>query len=205
MRRLPLVLAAALAGCGMLAPRPDHTRFYVLAAPSVPERPADERAAGVIVGLGPVTLPSYLARPEVATRVGPNQITYSPVARWAEPLHSTVAHVLARTVEAELGAGEVLPFPSFGAARLDYAVEVDVRRFESNGDGAATLAAFWSIRDARSRTVLVTRATSLTEHAASPDTAAAVAALSQTLGGLGREIAAGVRQAQARRPGGAAR
>ena len=141
MKRLAFVLTMLLAGCSPLAPRPDASRYYVLTPPSAPDPPPGKSAAVVIIGLGPVALPSYLARPEVATRVGPNQISYSPVARWAAPLHSTIAQVLADTVEAELGAAEVIPFPSFGAARLDYVVEIGLRRFECDGDGAATLAA----------------------------------------------------------------
>jgi uncharacterized lipoprotein YmbA len=199
--RRALAAVVTLAACSPFGPRPDPTRFYVLAGPSSPAASPSAQDA-VSIGLGPVSLPSYLARPELATRVGPNQIAYSRVARWAEPLPSNIAHVLARTLEAELGTAEVTPFPSFGAPRLDYTVQVDMRRFEVDGDGAATLAAFWAIRDGRSRTVLATRETSLTERATVSDTAAGVAALSRALGGLGHEIALGIQQVQAGRASG---
>jgi uncharacterized lipoprotein YmbA len=196
MKRLAFVLTMVLAGCSPLAPRPDPSRYYVLTPPSAPDPPPGEGAAGVVIGLGPVALPSYLARPEVATRVGPNQISYSPVARWAAPLHSTITQVLADTVEGELGAAEVIPFPSFGAARLDYVVEIGLRRFECNGEGAATLEAVWTIRDAHGRAALATRATTVSEPVNSSGTAAEVAALSATLGDLAREIAEGIRWAR---------
>jgi hypothetical protein len=197
MKRLTFVLTMLLAACSPLAPRPDPSRYYVLTPPSAPDPPPGNGAAGIIIGLGPVALPSYLARPEVATRVGPNQISYSPVARWATPLPSTIAQVLADTVEAELGAAEVIPFPSFGAAHLDYVVEIGLRRFECDGDGAATLAAVWTIRDAHSRAVLVTRPTTVSEPVSASGAAAEVAALSRTLGDLAREIADGIRGARA--------
>jgi uncharacterized protein len=196
MKRLAFVLTMLLAGCSILAPRPDASRYYVLTPPSAPDPPAEKGAARVVIGLGPVALPSYLARPEIATRVGPNQITYSPVARWAEPLHSTIAEVLADSVEAELGTAEVIPFPSFGAARLDYLVEIGLRRLECDGDRAATLAAVWTIRDAHSRALLATRATTVSEPVSASGTDAEVAALSGTLGDLARDIADGIRRAR---------
>jgi hypothetical protein len=194
MKRLVFVLTMLLAGCSPLAPRPDASRYYVLTPPSAPEPPPGKDAAAVVIGLGPVALPSYLARPEVATRVGPNQISYSPVARWAAPLPTTIAQVLADTVEAELGAAEVIPFPSFGAARVDYVVEIGLRRFECDGEGAATLAAVWTIRDAHGRAALPTRATAVSEPVNASGTAAEVAALSATLGDLARDIADGIRR-----------
>jgi uncharacterized lipoprotein YmbA len=195
MKRLTVVLTMLLAGCSPLAPRPDPSRYYVLTPPSAPDPPSG-KGAGVIIGLGPVVLPSYLARPEVATRVGPNQITYSPIARWAEPLHSTIVEVLADSLEAELGTAEVIPFPSFGSARLDYVVEIGLRHFECNSDRAATLAAVWTIRDAHGRAALPTRATAVSEPVNASGTAAEVAALSATLGDLAREIADGIRWAR---------
>jgi uncharacterized lipoprotein YmbA len=195
MKRFGLVLTILVAGCSPLAARPDASRYYVLT--SAPDPPPTDGVAGFIIGLGPVALPSYLARPEIATRVGSNQITYSPIARWAEPLDSTAAHVLADDIETELGDGRVIPFPSFGAARLDYAVEVQFRRFECDGDGAATLDALWAIRDGQSRTLLATRATTLSEPLNASGPAAEVAALSRTLGDLAREIADGIRRTRA--------
>jgi len=194
-RRGLLVAIVALAACSPLGPRRDPTRFYMLAPASPAATPSAPVA--VTIGLGPIGLPSYLARPELAIRVGPNQIAYSRVDRWAEPLATNIAHVLARALETELGASEVTTLPSFGAPRLDYTVDVDMRRFDCDGDGTATLAAFWAIHDGRSRAVLAARETSLTEGATASGTAAAVAALSRALEGLGRDIAAGVRQVRA--------
>jgi len=76
-------------------------------------------------------------------------------------------------------------------------VEIALRRFECDGDGAATLAAVSTIRDAHSRAVLIVRATTASEAVSAPGTAAEVAALSRTLGDLAREIADEIRSARA--------
>jgi uncharacterized lipoprotein YmbA len=195
MKRRAVALTMLLAGCSPLAPRPDSSSYYVLESSSVPDPPPHARAAAVIVAVGPVVLPLYLARPELATRLGPNQITYSPMARWAEPLQSAVTRALTDALAADLGEGRVFPFPSFGAARLDYGVEVQFRRFECGRDGAATLAAVWTIRDARSRAVFVSRETTVSEPATASDTAGGVAALGRALGVVARDIADEVRRA----------
>jgi ABC-type uncharacterized transport system auxiliary subunit len=91
-------------------------------------------------------------------------------------------------------------FPWFGASRLQYVVEVDVQRFETDASGTATLAAEWSIRDAATRTLLTSDATQVSEPAPTPDTAGSVAALSRALAVLGKELAAGLQKAQSAPP-----
>jgi len=93
---LTAVLAAfALAGCGLLtAPRTISPQFFVLNAVAV----ESGTATPIHIGLGPVSLPSYLDRPEMARRVDPNQIAYDAEARWAESLQGNFQ----RTVAANL-------------------------------------------------------------------------------------------------------
>jgi uncharacterized lipoprotein YmbA len=200
MKQLVVLAALILAACGALEPRPDPTRFYVLTPATDGTSAASARFAPVAIGLGPVTLPSYLARTDIATRVGPHQIEYNPVARWAEPLQTNLVRVLAHDLEQTLGPGTVVIFPWFGAARLQYVVEVDVQRFETDGTGTATLAAEWAIRDAATRTLLAGDDTQVSEPAASPDTAGSVAALSRALAVLGNELAAGLQKARGTPP-----
>jgi uncharacterized lipoprotein YmbA len=189
MRRPAFLLTVLLVGCSPLAPRPDSSSYYVLESSSVPDAPPHAGTAAVVVGVGPVVLPSYLARPEVATRLGPNRITYSPRARWAEPLHSAVVRVLIDALGAHLKEGRVIAFPSFGATQLDFAVEVQFRRFECDHDGDATLTAAWTIFDAHSHALLVNRETTVSERVSASDTAEEVAALGRALGVVARDIA----------------
>src|SRR5262249_35436468 len=78
-----LVFAVLLvAGCSILAPRPDPFRFVVL-TPLTDTDATSPRRDGLVVGVGPVALPGYLRRPEMATRVAPNRIAFSDTVRWA--------------------------------------------------------------------------------------------------------------------------
>lgn len=202
MRSRPILLAAALlaTGCSLLAPRPDPTRFFVLTAlPDVDVNPSGAQLDGLVLGVGPVTLPGYLLRPEMVTRVEPNRVALAEYQRWAEPLDANVRAVLAKNLGALLGTEQVVPYPWFGPAQPRYLVEVDVRRFEQRGDGQVELAAWWTIRDGQ-RGRLDGGETRLTAPASAPDTQASVAALSGLLGELSREIAAAVRRVVAARP-----
>jgi uncharacterized lipoprotein YmbA len=196
MNARPALAALVLAGCSLLTPQPDRTRFYVLTALTDGAPPAGASFRELPIGLGPVTLPSYLDRSDLATRVGPHQIAYSPSARWAESLHANFVRVLARDLEHELGDAMLITFPWFGATRLAYVAEVDVQRFECDEAGTASLTARWTIRDAATRSVIAADSTQLTEAAGDPDTAAAVAALSRTLSSFARELATSLRHAQ---------
>ena len=93
MRWLPLLLV--LAACSS----PPRERFYTLDAP---EPPAAAQGAPSIA-VGPVTVPDLVDRPQIVVRGGPNQVHIVEQARWAEPLRSAIARVVAANLAAELG------------------------------------------------------------------------------------------------------
>jgi uncharacterized lipoprotein YmbA len=77
-----LVLATGQSAC-LFRARPDAFRYYTLASSA---EPAVKSASGLTVGLGPVTLPGYLSRPGLVTRMGDTQVHYAEGDLWAEPL-----------------------------------------------------------------------------------------------------------------------
>src|SRR4029077_11154982 len=96
-------------------------------------------------------LPGYLDRSELVTRVEPNRVEYSGVARWAAPLRASVPRVLARDLMLLLGTEQVVVFPWFGSVVPRHAVAITVSAFERRADGSATLAATWVLRDAHNQ------------------------------------------------------
>src|SRR5262249_35892325 len=140
-------LALLLAGCStILDPRPDRSRFYTLTPLAEGDAEAGAPLRGGVVGLGPIELPAYLDRREVVTRVEPNRLTYSGVARWAGGVRTSFAQVLARDLGVLLGTDQVLTFPWFIALQPQYVVEMRVTRFERGSDDGAELAAAWILR-----------------------------------------------------------
>ena len=195
------------AGCGLsavFAPKPDPSRFFVLAplqsaapgeAGAAPTPSASSPVLGpdATVGLGPVDLPDYLRRSELVIRRGPTEI--EPVANelWGEPLERNVARVLGQNLAVVLGIDRVVSFPWYSNQVPTYQVRVDFHAFEPTADGAAVLEARWEIRRA-SDTARVNRESTLTKPVAGPHGSARVAALSAALADLSREIATALRE-----------
>jgi uncharacterized lipoprotein YmbA len=190
--RFPIAVLVALAilpAC--LAPRVDASRYFTLPAAGAPSGGTPFAS----VGLGPVALPSYLSRPEVATRLGPEQIAYSANDRWAGPLEDLAFRALSEELRARLPAREVLRWPWPLGAPPEVGVSVEFLRFEFDAAGGATLQARWTV-SVRGRAP-VNGETRLRETGAPGDVPGSVAALGRALGALASDLAAA-----ARAPGG---
>jgi uncharacterized lipoprotein YmbA len=69
-----VALVAVLLGLGACASTP--SRFYLLnTLPASETVPATAAGRGPVVGVGPITLPKYLDRPQLVTRASRNQLT----------------------------------------------------------------------------------------------------------------------------------
>jgi uncharacterized lipoprotein YmbA len=186
--RLAIAAVAAfsvLPGC--LGPRVDASRYFTLPSAGAPS--AGTPIASV--GLGPVTLPPYLSRPEMATRVGPEQVAYAANDRWAAPLEELTVLALSEELRARLPAREVLRWPWPLGAPPELAATVEFLQFEADAAGGATLQARWTVT-ARGRPP-VSGVTRLHEKGAPGDAPGSVAALGRALGALASDLAAAAR------------
>ncbi len=194
---LGLILGClGVSACSVLAPIPDRSRFFTLtatpAAHADHDRTPGRRASGtpeVVYGLGPIIIPAYLDRNQVATRVSPTEVAYSQWERWAEPLGTNVSLVLLQNLSSELETDGIVSYPWLGSARVDYQIAIRLLRLESDTTGESHLKARWSITDVERAHQLVAQETSLTRRGQPNDTTAATAALSAMLGDLAHEIA----------------
>ncbi len=189
------VWALLLGGCGGLSAKPDSSRFFTLSALPAPEDAAKKNSgdsSGISLGIGPITLPGYLDRQEIVTRVAPNQINLAENDRWAEPLEENFSRVLSQNVAALLRADRVNAYPWPIDKKPVYLVEVEVIRFEANTAQEAQLAARWTVRNSGKKDSLRYRETRLSRPAKARSTEASVAALSEALGDLSREVAAAI-------------
>ena len=143
------------------------------------------RTSDLSVGVGPVTLPPYLDRPQLVTRAG-NRAVLAEFDSWPSCL-GMFARSSRRTQP--LGTDDVLTLPQRRALALDYQVEVDVTRFDVDTGGNAVLDARWwcSAGMARGSRGAVDRPSASRPRWAT--TAAAAALLSRALGAMSLEIA----------------
>ena len=204
------LLASLVAGaCSILAPIPDRSRYFTLSGVPAAQDGASHSesgtdaasrgdgsasAASIVYGLGPIVLPAYLDRSQIATRLSATEVGYSQWDRWAEPLGANVESVLHRQLGVELGTDAVVEYPWVGGIRVDYQIPIRLRQFETDTAGESHLVARWAIRDIKADRTVVVKQTVLARPGKPNDTPAATAALSAMLGDLGHEIAAALRE-----------
>ena len=197
-----LVVVLSLLGCGTLSPQPDPSRFFTLSAlpqpgPNPPNRPAV--SPGISLGVGPVTLPGYLDRQEIVIRAAPNQLILSENDRWAEPLEDNFARVLSQNIALLLRAEHINAYPWPIDRKPVYQVEIEVLRFETDAEHQAQLSTRWMIRNTTRKDAILYHETRLSRPAQGRSTEASVAALSEALADLSREIAAAIENMDGRK------
>lgn len=198
-RALASALVLLAVACSPLAPQRDPSRFFVLTSIAELDGESTDEAIDISLGVGPVTVAPYLDRATLVTRVGTNQVEFSQIDRWAEPLSAHFARIQATNLATLLGA-RVLLHPWYSSTHLDYSVEIQLFRFERNSDGSARLEARWTVRESNRGQLLETRDSSITEMYAAETAEASVVALSKVAADLSREIAETIRRLDSRQP-----
>jgi uncharacterized protein len=190
-----LILCLIPAGCISLNPQPDPSRFFALASlPQIKERMARNSPGtdALTLGIGPVKIPGYLDRQQLVTRVSQNRFAVAENDRWAEPLDENFSRVLSQNLSILLQTDRIVAYPWERSQQPAYQVQVEVLRFEPNAEQLVELSARWIIVDGAKKTIS-SRESYLTHPARDKSTEASVAAMSDVVGGLSKEIAADIR------------
>ena len=153
----------------------------------------------MFLGIGPIKFPSYLDRQEIVVRTAQNRFDVSEHDRWAEPLQENFSRVLSENLALLLDTDLIIIYPWSPANRPSYQVEIEVLRLEANSERNGQLFARWSILDSANKKVAVVKESRVTRHAKEKSTDGSVAALSEAVGDLSREIATAVSAINGRR------
>jgi len=197
--RLSLVLVSAvlmvLSACtGISKP----SKFYVLSA--LPESETAVKGVGnendLAIGIGPITLPIYLDRAQIVTRISRNELKMDEFNRWAEPLKENFFRVLAENLSVLLDTVDIRLYSRRISTPVSYQVTIDVSRFDVTSDGKALLIAYWAVLGKDGRKILLKKKSILRADTASMDYKDIVAAQNQALSGLSRAIAAEIKKLQ---------
>src|SRR5919109_1073251 len=115
MRHRVLAFVALSVGTSLLiggcASQP--SRFYLLSAPpsAEPVPLGTSGGQGATIGVGPVTLPRYLDRPQIVTQTSPYELKLAEFDRWAEALDINFSRVLAENLSLLLPTARVVLAP----------------------------------------------------------------------------------------------
>ena len=174
------------------SPMSDPSRFFTL----TPLPQAEQSRAldtvknnSVFLGIGPIRFPGYLDREQIVTRATQNHLDISDNDRWAESLEENFTRVLSQNLGMLLGGVRVIRYPWQTSQRPKCQIEMEVLRFEQNTRQEVELLADWALIDLSTKVPLVFKKSRIARQTGTKSMEASVAALSETLGDLSREIA----------------
>jgi hypothetical protein len=183
-------MLSALAGCATTP----ASKFYIL-SPVTTDAAAQPANLATAIGVGPVELPNYLDRPQIAVRSGANELIYSETHRWAEELKDNMTNVLAQNLSLLVPADRVTVFPWGRTTSINYQVMAEISRFDADTSGIVVLSANWKLYREQNREVVAQKKSKFTEPLGGNDYTEIVAAQSRALAALSREIAGAIRTA----------
>jgi uncharacterized lipoprotein YmbA len=176
-----------LTACGGRTP---PAKFYTL-------QPVEQSSTGktlpldVTLAVGPVAIPAALDRAEIVTRDAGNEVNFSEYHRWAGPLEEDIASVIAQNIATQLETERVTPFTRENIFfQPTHRVVININRYDSQLAQEFLIDATWSIKDLKSRKLLLVRNSTIREPLASAEYEELVAAQSKVLAALSQEIAA---------------
>ena len=194
--RLILTTAVLLVGCGS---SPPPVEFYTLNSLSGMTQQASPTDANrnIQIGIGPVEIPEMLDRPQIVTRTGPNKLRVDEFHRWAGSLKERFARVLAENIGILLATDRVTIYPWEIDFKPNYRIAVDIRYFEGQLGENVILEAVWRVSGQEDQEIQIVKTSVIQETLSSPDYEALVAAKSQTIAQLSREIVKEIQRMQA--------
>jgi len=141
------------------------------------------------IGVGPISLPDYVNRPQIVTKNGANELVIDEFYRWAEPLRTNVSRVLRDNLATLLGTENINKYPWNRFVHIDYQVSIDFTRFDSVIGKEATIEARWIVLTDRGRNEILRKKSKITKEAETEHYDAIVIAESQALAELSQQIA----------------
>jgi uncharacterized lipoprotein YmbA len=141
IQTLRLVGAASLiAALGACSSAPTH--FHTLVPPSAPMTGV---TAPYVIDVQAVGVPPQVDQPSLVLRHGATGVSVLDGERWSSPLGDEIRGALTADLSARLGTHDVHGLPHAKGDKV-IRVQLDVRRFDSEVGGSATLEAGWSVR-----------------------------------------------------------
>jgi len=193
---LVLLISVLLVGCGS---SPSSTEFYTLNSlgSMTQQTQPSEADQNIAIGIGPVQIPQILDRPQIVTRTGPNKLKVDEFHRWAGPLKAGFAQVLAENIALLLTTDRVAVYPWEVDFKPHYRIALDIRYFEGQLGKNVLLDVVWRVSGQEGRKIQAAKTSVIKEPLSDRSYEALVAAKSQAIAQLSREIVQEIQKLQA--------
>ncbi len=177
-----LLVGLLAAGCGG-----SKTYYFLTADGPTPT------GSGRGLGVGPVTLPEYIDRPNLVIQNGDNSLAVAEDHRWAGDLSTSIARVTATNLGRRLHTGNVRTYPWQNDGEIDRQVSLEIRQLHAAADGHAVIEVGWRVYTLPDRRLKASKTFVDREPLASDGYDSLVAAQSRLLSRLADEIARSMR------------
>jgi uncharacterized lipoprotein YmbA len=192
--RAAVIAVAGLTACGTS----EESRLYLLSPIAESQSDVARRIEGPTVLVAPVDLPKHLDRPQIVTFNSRHRLDAAEFDRWAEPLADNFARVVAENLGALLPGHRVYLQPPRLSSATDHQVTIDVIEFGMTQGRSVVLIASWWLTAGDARAVPVVQRFTHRATVATPGIEAGVAAMSDAVGALTRDIASAIQRAPRR-------
>ena len=187
-----VVTAMLFFGCAGTSP---SVTFYTLSP--LPETSTDSVGDHVeqspAIGVGPVTLPGYLDRPQIVTRIGQNRLDIAEFHRWGDSLLKDFSRIVAKNISILLSTNRVIVYPWSEEFSPDYQIRLDVEQFDGRLGHSAFLDVKWSVTGREGEDMMIKTST-IEEPLSTEDYDELVSAMSRAIATLSRDIVRAIKQ-----------
>lgn len=184
---LLLVCLITVWGCANTQP----THFYLLRAIQVPENSSmvETTHSDISLGLGPISIPKYLERPQIVTRVSTHEINLAEFHKWAAPLKENVSRVLEEHLSAILATEGIVPYPWNRSKSPEYQLSLDIIQLDGIKNQEAILKVRWALAREEGREVFYQKTSQFSEIIQGSEYEGVVEAMSRMFSTFSQEIA----------------
>lgn len=181
-----------LVGCGAAT---GPVQFYALSGPEPPpQAPGSTNMVDKIaVGVGPLSIPKMIDRPQIVTRSTGNRLHVEEFHRWGGALNEDILRLLTEQLSGLLESNRVMAHPWADFFEPDYRVYLEFHRFDGRFGESVVLNVTWTVTDARGRKALAVRRSVISESLATTDYESLVSACSAVVSDLAQQIAKEIR------------
>ena len=138
---LPALLVWGI-GCARTKP----SKFYTLNAAWPESKDVSPQDRGtMLLGVGPVQVPTYMDRPQMVTRVNENEVALSEFNRWAEPVSKALPTVLENNLAYLLPGTDISGYNLHQHFQLTHQLVVEIDEFIGTPGGEAVLRVKWML------------------------------------------------------------
>ena len=120
------------------------THFFQLE--EIRDQALTQVSQGVVVGIGPLTIPEYIDRPQIVARNKQGGFNLLEFNRWLEPIDSSIRRSLVVNLSNNLHSNFIVALPRDDQQQaLDLRLAVEIDQFVGQIDDTVRLEARWSI------------------------------------------------------------